>query len=261
MLKNKAVKFLMPMFSLFLFCSFLDVNAEEEIVQKKIKVTFVGYQGTGKTYFKKALQGFSYDEIVDDVHGTVYVTKSKCIIPFEEKTISPNKTLRKQLEIEIFDCTGNKKYSEHIRCDFAKNSDFIVITIDPTQKADGRYDSITIQNMTEWYNALYELTLKQGHRAYFIFLGTKSDEFVYHPEDCAFTREQFENVLNSAANLSGGTAKYVISQVTDDNRGGVKGVQEFKDAITSIIRDTGIYDSLPIDPDIPIPKPSPCSIL
>lgn len=253
MLKNKAVKFLMPMFSLFLFCNFINANAT--IIQKKIKVTFVGDMGTGKTYFRKALQGFSYREIAD-TNQTEYVTKSKCIIHFGEDR-------EKQLELQMVDCTGNGKYSEQIRCDIAKNSNFIVIAIDPTEKP-GNYNNIILKNATEWYNALTELSTKQGYNAYFIFLGTKSDEFVYHPEDCAFTREQFENKLRSVAELSNGTAKYVISQVAGEDKGGIRGVQEFKDAITSIIRETGIYDTLPDDSkkeeDI-TPPPKPCSIL
>ena len=119
MFKNKIIKFFILSFSLLSQLNSFIFACGPEF--KKLEVVFVGDKGSGKTWFRKAVQGIKYIDIYSNNQHTVDTIEIVKCLDFDSN---------KKIILHMYDTSGDDRITPHIRTGYAVTADIVVIAVD-----------------------------------------------------------------------------------------------------------------------------------
>lgn len=241
MYKNRIVKFIV--ISFLLIPIFSKYTYAQDPITKIVNIVFVGEKSSGKTFFRKALEGKLFADIRANQGNT---SDTICV----SKDITYDETEKQNLKLMMYDTSGFQEVAEQVKSKLTKEAFFVVITIDGTSlEREGAYytyeNSIVDKNIVEWYNQILKYN-DYRKNLYFILLGTKSD-LLNRSIEQGMQHSQYDCLVEQLEGFVVGhkaRSNYIMSSVTEN---GYVGIEEFKQTVCRRIRDENLYNTLPID--------------
>ena len=240
--KSRLYKFLIiTFFTAFSFNYF--AHAEDPVI-KIVNVVFVGEKESGKTYFREAIKGKAFEElVVENKRGS---TDTICV----SKDITFDIERNQHLRLMMYDTSGFEDIAEQVKNKLTQQANFVVLAIDGTKSVKvGTYYSYTdvvAQNQIQWYQQILSYN-KYRENLRFIVLGTKSD-LLDRTISEGMSESQYTCLERKIRSFAEGSrervADYIMTSVTGD---GYIGVEKFKNIIINRIREENLYDTLPTD--------------